>query len=177
MYGSKNVWFDPLGDISRGIHFLAGFGGQYLGKFYISAPMTRGNILEQLNLSHIQKWTNSGSWPRKSYFILWLGFYRVVTWYFWAKNCFVYILSIELHVSCYRFFSQKKRLNLHIPELYKRLWYQVTFGYLWGLNRGQLWLLYLLHCEHTWSGIWPRIWPVFKHFFQVIISRVRWFHN
>jgi len=29
-----------------------------------------------------------------------------VTWYFSAKNGFVYLLSIELHISCYRFLSQ-----------------------------------------------------------------------
>ena len=60
MYGSKNVWVDPLSD-----EFPLGAGGfiwQALeGNISeISAPGTRGYILEHLDLSHIQKWANSG---------------------------------------------------------------------------------------------------------------------
>jgi len=46
------------------------------------------------------------------------GYIGDVTWYFWVKNHFVYVFGIELHISCYRFFRQNKRVNLLISELY-----------------------------------------------------------
>ena len=49
------------------------------------------------------------------------GYIGVVTWYLVDKNCFVYIFSIELHISRDQFSSQKMRKNLWIRKLYKLL--------------------------------------------------------
>ena len=51
------------------------------------------------------------------------GYTGVVTWYLGAKNCFVYVFSIELHMSREQFSYQKMRENLWIRKLYKLLEY------------------------------------------------------
>ena len=56
------------------------------------------------------------------------GYIGVETWYLVAKNCFVYIFSIELHMSRDPFSSQKMRQNLWIRKLYKLLGYLGILG-------------------------------------------------
>ena len=56
------------------------------------------------------------------------GYIGVVTWYLVAKNCFVYIFSIELHIPRDQFYSQKMRENLRIRKLYKLLEYSFILG-------------------------------------------------
>ena len=98
------------------------------------------------------------------------GYTGHVTWHFWAKNCFVYILSIELHVSCYRFFLKRSVWISTFQNCINFYGIRLLSGAYGESTRAHYDSLYLYTINIGGSGISPLRDP-FLFIFKIFFSR------